>query len=342
MPVAIYWAAGLAGHDGHPAISVGTLVAFTTLQQRLFGPALQLLQVGITLQSSMALFERIFEYLDLPVEVPEPDHPVRLPAPAGHVRLEHVDFHYGDHKVLHDIDIDVPAGGRLAVVGATGAGKTTIAYLIARLYDVSAGRVTVDGVDVRDLSFATLSAVVGVVSQDTYLIHASVSDNLRFAKPDATDDEIMLAARDAQIHDVITSMPDGYHTVVGERGYRFSGGEKQRLAIARTILRDPRVLVLDEATSSLDTRTEHVVQQALDRLASNRTTITIAHRLSTIANADRVLVLDRGRVVEYGTHQELRALGGRYAALLARGHDWSSTDQRKGCDNRVDSVGTGL
>lgn len=212
----------------------------------------------------------------------------------------------------------VPAGGRLAVVGPTGSGKSTLSYLVPRLYDVTGGRVTIDGVDVRDLDFDTLARAVGVVSQETYLFHASVAENLRFAKPDATDAEIEAAARAAQIHDHIASLPDGYDTLVGERGYRFSGGEKQRLAIARTILRDPPVLILDEATSALDTRTEYAVQEAIDALSAGRTTITIAHRLSTVRDADEIVVLEAGRVAERGSHDKLLALDGRYAALVRR------------------------
>lgn len=220
--------------------------------------------------------------------------------------------------MLHDIDISVPAGTSLAIVGETGSGKTTLGYLAARLYDASSGSITVDGIDVRDLSFADLSATVGVVSQETYLFHASVAENLRFAKPDATDEELNAAARAAQIHEHIAGLPDGYDTKVGERGYRFSGGEKQRLAVARAILRNPPILVLDEATSALDTRTEREVQAAIDALSQGRTTITIAHRLSTIRNADQIVVLDRGRVVERGTHAELLSRNGFYADLLAR------------------------
>ena len=203
-------------------------------------------------------------------------------------------------------------------MGETGAGKTTLGYLVARLYDATSGRITIDGVDIRDLSFASLSRAVGLVSQETYLFHASIRENLRFAKPDATDEELEAAARAARIHDLIASLPDGYDTVVGERGYRFSGGEKQRIAIARTVLRNPPVLVLDEATSALDTETERAVQAALDRLAEGRTTIAIAHRLSTVRDADQIVVLDHGRVIERGTHAELLARGGRYAALAAR------------------------
>ena len=269
MPALIYWAAGLAMQTGGPAISIGTLVAFVSLQQGLFRPAVSLLSTGVQMQTSLALFQRIFEYLDLPVEITEPAEPVALDKIRGEVRFEKVDFAYDpdqERPTLDGIDVTVPAGGSLAVVGPTGSGKSTLSYLVPRLYDVVGGRVTIDGVDVRDLDFDTLARAVGVVSQETYLFHASVADNLRFAKPDATDEEIEAAARAAQIHDHIASLPDGYDTLVGERGYRFSGGEKQRLAIARTILRDPPVLILDEATSALDTRTEHAVQREIDAL----------------------------------------------------------------------------
>ncbi|MBD9733275.1 ABC transporter ATP-binding protein [Streptomyces sp. H28] len=320
MPAVIYWTAGIALHTGGPEVSIGTIVAFVSLQQGLFRPAVSLLSTGVQIQTSLALFQRIFEYLDLPVDITEREDPVHLDRIKGEVRFENVTFGY-DGKggpVLDGIDITVPAGSSLAVVGSTGAGKSTLGHLVPRLYDVTGGRVTLDGVDVRDLDFDTLARAVGVVSQETYLFHASVADNLRFAKPDATDEELYAAAEAAQIHDHIAALPDGYDTVVGERGHRFSGGEKQRLAIARTILRDPPVLVLDEATSALDTRTEAAVQKAIDALSANRTTLTIAHRLSTVRDADQIVVLDAGRAVERGTHRELVERDGRYAALVRR------------------------
>ncbi|MEV4560104.1 ABC transporter ATP-binding protein [Kitasatospora sp. NPDC049285] len=321
MPAIIYWAAGLTGAAGAPIVSLGTLVAFVSLQQGLFRPTVSLLSTGVDVQTSLALFQRIFEYLDLPVEIAERENPVHLAEIRGDVRFEQVEFQYQsgqDRPTLSGIELTVPAGTSLAVVGETGSGKSTLSYLVPRLYDVTGGRVLIDGVDVRELSFETLSRAVGVVSQETYLFHASVADNLRFAKPDASDEELVAAARAAQIHQMIAELPDGYDTLVGERGYRFSGGEKQRLAIARTILRNPPVLILDEATSALDNQTEHAVQQALDTLAAGRTTITIAHRLSTIREAAQIAVLDHGRIVELGGHDELVAREGRYAALLRR------------------------
>jgi ABC-type lipoprotein export system ATPase subunit len=274
MPAVIYWVAGLTANGGRMAVSIGELVAFVTLQQILFRPAQRLLTIGLDIQSSLELFGRIFEYLDLPIDVAEPERPVVPAHLRGEVRLHDVCFRYAgaERPTLDGIEVTVPVGRSLAVVGGTGSGKTTLSYLIPRLYDATSGSVTIDGVDVREMSFETLSAAVGVVSQESYLFHASVADNLRFAKPDATDEELVAAARVAHIHDYLMSLPEGYDTVVGERGYRFSGGEKQRLAIARAVLRDPPVLVLDEATSALDTQTERAVQQAIDAASAGRTT----------------------------------------------------------------------
>ncbi len=319
IPAVIYLVAGLPVTEG--TMSIGTLVAFTALQAGLFRPLTGLLNVGVSVISSLALFQRVFAYLDLPVEVADPVDPVRIdPATVrGAVRIEDVTFAYpgSPTAALAGVSLDVPAGTTLALVGETGSGKSTLAALVARLYDPTAGRVTIDGVDVRDMRLDDLAAIVGVVSQETYLLHTTVRENLRYARPDATDDEIVAAARAAQIHELIAGLPEGYDTVVGSRGHRFSGGEKQRIAIARTLLRNPRVLVLDEATSALDTETERAVQRAFDDLARGRTTITIAHRLSTVRDADQIVVIDHGRVAEHGTHDGLVADGGRYAALAS-------------------------
>ncbi len=317
MPAAVYWVGGLLLASGSHAITIPVLVAFTTLQTRLFFPVGSLLGVGLDVQTSLALFDRIFEYLDQPVDIEEKADAIAV-GRAGDVVFDQVWFRYDEDWTLQDVSFTVPAGSTTALVGETGSGKTTLGYLVARLYDVSRGSVSIDGIDVRDLTFQALSDLVGVVSQETYLFHESIRENLRFAKPDATDEEIEQAAEAARIHHVIAALPEGYDTVVGERGYRFSGGEKQRIAIARTILRNPPILVLDEATSSLDTETERLVQEALDRLSAGRTTIAIAHRLSTVRDAEQIVVLDHGRVVESGRHEDLLAAGGRYSALVAR------------------------
>jgi len=319
MPAAVYWFAGYNIAHGHDAISIGTVVAFTTLQTRLLFPMQQLLSVGLEVQTSLALFGRIFEYLDLPVDIVERPGARALSDVRGDVRLQDVWFRYEPDApwTLEEISAEIPAGTRTALVGETGSGKTTLAYLVARLYEPQRGCVSIDGVDIRDMTLESLAATVGLVSQETYLFHASIRENLRFACPQASDEEIEDAARAAQIHELIASLPEGYDTPVGERGYRFSGGEKQRIAIARTVLRNPPVLILDEATSALDNETERALQQALDELSRGRTTIAIAHRLSTIRDADQILVLDSGRITERGTHEELVDLSGRYAALLS-------------------------
>ncbi len=309
--------------QGGVDITAGTIVAFTTVQARLMWPLLGLMRVGLDLQTSGALFARIFEYLDLTPSITDAPDAVTLPASnrAGRVEFDHVSFVYPDgepeHPTLDDVSFTVEPGQFAAFVGPSGAGKTTVSYLVPRLYEASAGSVRVDGLDVRAVRQDSLIARLGIVSQETYLFHATIAENLRYAKPDATGAELAEAARRANIHERIMSFPAGYDTVVGERGYRLSGGEKQRIAIARVLLKDPAVLILDEATSALDSISERVVQQALDAAADGRTTIAIAHRLSTIVNADVIFVVDRGRILERGTHDELLALGGVYAALYA-------------------------
>jgi len=328
-PAFVYLVAGYfeIRNPGAQAITPGTLVAFTTLQSRLFFPAGQLLNVGVEIQSSLALFDRIFEYLDLEREITDRDGAIELSAGevTGEVRFNDVWFHYDragtlerpDDRVwtIESIDLVARPGELVALVGPSGAGKTTLTYLLPRLYDVNRGNVTIDGIDVRDIQLASLGDAVGVVTQETYLFNSSVRDNLRYGNPEATDDEIEEAARAAHIWERLDEMPEGLDTVVGERGYKLSGGEKQRLAIARVILKDPRILILDEATSALDTHSERLVQQALAPLTKGRTTVAIAHRLSTILAADTIVYMDRGRIVERGTHTELLRRVGAYAAL---------------------------
>ncbi|MDV3221135.1 ABC transporter ATP-binding protein [Intrasporangium sp.] len=317
IPALLYLAAGFPATSG--GMTIGTLIAFTTLQAAIFRPVMGLLNVGAQWVTSMALLSRIFGYLDLPVDVAPPTRPVALQPSAvrGEVRFEEVSFtHDGETYAVDDVTLHVPAGSTLALVGETGSGKSTLAGLVSRLADPVRGRVTMDGVDLRDVDPEDLARVVGVVTQETYLVHASIRENLLLAAPDATDDELWRALETAQVAPLVAALPRGLDTVVGARGHRFSGGEKQRLAIARTLLRNPRVLVLDEATSALDNETERELQAALDRLMAGRTTITIAHRLSTIRDTEQIAVLDRGRVVELGDHDTLLASGGRYSRLV--------------------------
>lgn len=324
LPAVVYLIAGYLIAGGDVLVTAGTLVAFTTVQARLLMPLMGLLRVALDLQTSSALFARIFEYLDLVPAIRPPSSPQPLPASRlGEVEFDDVAFRYpdareGERSTLDGVSFRLEPGTFAAFVGPSGAGKTTIGYLLPRLHEVSGGAVRLAGVDVRDADPDALTDAIGIVSQEPYLFHASIAENLRYAKPDATDAELEAAARAASIHETIASFPDGYATIVGERGYRLSGGEKQRIAIARVLLKDPAVLVLDEATSALDTVSERVVQAALDAAARGRTTLAIAHRLSTIRQADVIFVIDRGRIVERGTHDELVAAGGTYATLFAQ------------------------
>jgi ATP-binding cassette subfamily B protein len=335
-PAFVYLVAGLVNADGGSTIGPGTIVAFTTLQSRLFFPVGQMLQVSVEVQSAMALFDRIFEYLDMPHEIEDaPDARAIEPhSVGGRVAFRNVWFRYepgatetpvsppdaldgerGREWALQDVDLEIDPGQLAALVGPSGAGKTTMTYLVPRFYDVNRGTVEIDGTPVNRIKLASLGEIIGMVTQETYLFNTTIRDNLRYGNPEATDEQLEEAARAAFILDRVREMPDGFDTLVGERGYRMSGGEKQRLAIARVILKDPRILILDEATSSLDTTSERLVQEALRPLMEGRTTIAIAHRLSTILAADVIFVLDRGRVVERGTHAELLGRGGLYARL---------------------------
>ena len=321
-PALVYWLAGWLSTHSATAPNIGTIVAFSALQARLFFPLTSLLNVQVEVNSALALFDRIFEYLDLPQEITDAPDAVELTSAQvrGEVEFHDVGFFYDpeqERPTLQHIALSAKPGEQIALVGPSGSGKTTLTYLLSRLYDVTSGSISIDGTDVRRIKLDCLGQIVGVVTQESFLLHDTIRENLRYARPEATDEELIEAARAAAIHDTIAAMPEGYDTVVGERGTKLSGGQKQRIAIARAILKNPPILVLDEATSALDTQSERLIQDALARLSSGRTTFAIAHRLSTVLGADQILVLENGVIVERGNHSQLLEMNGSYARLYA-------------------------